>query len=235
MRLGAGRWVEKAAGVGWIAVLICLGAQIVTEWRLRTPYNPLVDAISDLGQTTCTAQFCSPLFWLLDLSFVLLGLCLALGGWLSHLSAPRLWWGSWVATVALSVGGAGMLIVGLCPENVFFPLHAVAAVVGLVAANVGTAFAGWALLHVRGHVPTGGSAIVVGAVGVAASALSVLIFGRLLPMLLGVGGGLERLGVEPLLLVMAVSGGALLLGEDVFVATLRRVRRTALTVRRRPA
>lgn len=234
MRLGSGRWIERAAGIGWVAVLICLIAQVVTECAMRTPYNPLEQAISDLGQARCTPQFCSPWYWMVDLSFVVLGFCLVVGGWLSHLSAPRLWWGSWVATVALTIGGAGMAVVGLFPEDVHFWIHVGGAVAGLVGANVGAAFAGWALLHVRGHRPTGGTAIVVGAVGVAASAVSILVFGGALRMLTGVGGGLERLGVEPLLLVMAVSGGALLLGEDVVVVALRRVQRTTLTVRRRP-
>lgn len=238
--------MERAAGLGWIAVLICLLAQVVTECAMRTPYSPLRDAVSDLGYSTCTPQICSPWFWMVDASFVILGLCLALGGWLSHLSAPRrqvagarrperLWWGSWVATVALSAGGLGMAIVGVCPENVYFPLHVVGAVVGLVGGNVGAAFAGWALLHVRGHRPTGWSAIVVGALGVGGAVLSALVFFGDLPALLGVGGGLERVGVEPLLVIMAVSGGALLLGEDVIVVALRTVRRSAVTVRRRPA
>jgi hypothetical membrane protein len=235
MRLGRGRWVERAAGIVWVTVLICLIAQIATQFGMRTPYNPLVQAISDLGQRTCTPQFCSPWFWMLDLSFVLLGLSLALGGWLSHISAPRLWWGSWVATVALSVAGVGMAVVGFFPEDVHFWIHVSGAIAGLVGGNVGMAFAGWALFHVRGHRPTGGTAMVVGAVGVAASVLSIVVFGGSLRILTGVGGGLERVGVEPLLLIMAISGGALLLGEDVLVATLRRVRRTAVTVRRRPA
>lgn len=220
--------MEKAAGMVWVAVLICLLAQIAAQWAMRTPYNPLVDAVSDLGQTTCTPRFCSPWFWMVDVSFVLLGLCLALGGWLSHVSAPRLCWVSWVATVALSVGGAGMVAVGVFPENLHLWAHVVGAAVGLVGGNVGAAFAGWALLRVRGHHPTGVSGIVVGVVGLVGSALSALVFAGVLRMLIGVGGGLERLGVEPLLLVMAFSGGALLLGEDVLAVALRGLRRSAL-------
>ncbi len=227
--------MERAAGIGWVTVLVCLVAQVVTELAMRTPYNPLVDAISDLGQTTCTPQFCSPLFWLLDASLVLLGLSLALGGWLAHLSAPRRCWWSRSATLALSLGGIGMAVVGLFPENVHFYVHVGGAITGLVLGNLGAALAGWALFHVRGHRPTGGVAIAVGAAGVAASFLSILIYAHRLPVLLGVGGGLERVGVEPLLLVMALSGGALLMGEDVIAVTLRRVRRSTLTVGRRPA
>ena len=223
MSVGAGRWLEKAAGMAWVAVILCLAAQVATEAAMRTPYNPLSDAISDLGQSTCTPQICSPWFWMLDSSFVLLGLCLALGGWLSHLSAGRPWWGSWVATGALSIGGIGMAVVGLVPENVHFYVHAGAAIVGLICANVGAAFAGWALLHVRGHGSTGRSAMVIGIVGVIASALSILIFAGPLRMMLGVGGGLERLGVEPLLVIMFISGGALFLGEDVLAMALRKL------------
>ena len=225
MGVGSDRRVEKAAGMVWEAVLICLLAQIATEWAMQTPYNPLVDAVSDLGQTTCTAQFCSPWFWMVDTSFVLLGLCLAIGGWLSHLSAPRLCWVSWVATIALSVGGAGMVVVGLAPENVHFWIHVGGAAVGLIGGNLGAAFAGWALLRSRGHRPTGVSAMVVGLAGLAGSMLSALVFAGELRMLIGVGGGLERLGVEPLLLVMALSGGALLLGEDVVAVALRGIQR----------
>lgn len=219
--------MEQAASVAWSAVVLCLVAQLVTEAEMRTPYSPLRDAISDLGVTTCTPQICSPWFWMVDGSFVLLGLCLAVGGVLSHLSAPRhrLWWGAWAATAALVVGGTGMAIVGLVPENVHFWIHVGGALSGLVGANVGTLFAGWALLRARGHRVTGSSAIVVGLVGFAGSALSVLVFGKYLPTLLGVGGGLERLGVWPLLLVMFFSGGALLLGEDVLGVAYTRVRR----------
>jgi hypothetical membrane protein len=227
--------MERAAGIGWVTVLICLIAQVVTELTMRTPYNPLVDAISDLGRTTCTPQYCSPLFWVLDGSLVLLGLSLALGGWLAHLSAPRPSWWSRGATLALSLGGIGMAVVGLFPENVDFDIHVAGAITGLVLGNVGAVLAGWALFHVRGHRSTGLAAIVIGAAGVAASLLSILIYGKLLPVLVGVGGGLERRGVEPLLLIMALSGGALLMGEDVLAVTLRRVRRSTLTAGRRPA
>lgn len=235
MALGGDRPIERPAGAAWVAVLVCLLAQVATQVAMRTPYSLLRDAVSDLGVTTCTPRMCSPWFWMVDGSLVVLGLCLALGGWLSHLSAPRLWWGSWVATVALSAGGLGMAVVGLCPENVYFPLHAVAAMAGLVGGNLGAAFAGWALLHVRGHRPTGTSAIVVGFVGVTGSALSALVFLGYLPVLAGVGGGLERLGVEPMLLIMALSGGTLLLGEDVLTVGLRRLRASRVSARRRPA
>lgn len=228
MGVGRDRWMERAAAGAWITVLICLLAQVATEAAMRTPYSFLRDAISDLGVTTCTPQICSPWYWMVDGSFVVLGLCLVLGGWLSHVSAPRLWWGSWAATVGLSVGGLGMAVVGLVPENVHFAVHVAGALAGLIGANVGTLFAGWALLRVRGHRVTGGSAIVVGVVGVAGSALSILVFGRYLPALLNVGGGLERLGVEPLLLITAISGGTLLLGEDVLAVALRQVRRSRL-------
>lgn len=234
--------MEKAAGTAWVAVLLCLLAQILTELAMRTPYSPLADAVSDLGQTTCTPGFCSPWFWMFDASFVLLGLCLAVGGWLSHVSAPRLCWPSWVATVALSLGGAGMAVVGLVPENVHFWVHVGGAAVGLIGGNVGAAFAGWALLRVRGHRPTGVSAVVVGLIGLVGSALSALVFAGELRSLIGVGGGLERLGVEPLLVIMALSGGALLLGEDVLAVALRgrrrsrsqRVATTSVTSRQEP-
>ena len=67
--------------------------------------------------------------------------------------------------------------------------------------------------------------MVVGLLGLAGSVLSALVFAGELRMLIGVGGGLERLGVEPLLLVMALSGGALLLGEDVLAVALRGIQR----------
>lgn len=235
MRLAGGRWVERAAGVGWMAVLVCLVAQVAAESAMRTPYNPLVDAVSDLGVTTCTRRLCSPDFWMLDGSLILLGLCLALGGWLTHLSAPRLWWGCWVATVALSVGGAGLVLAGAVPENVVFPLHVTGAAVGLIGGNVGTAFAGWALFHVRGHRHTGLCAIVVGIVGLVGAGLSTLVFFGQLPLLGGVGGGLERVGVEPMLVVTALSGGALLLGEDVLSVAARRLRRARRGESRSPA
>lgn len=235
MRVARGRSIEMVAGVGWMLVLVCLLAQIATEAAMRTRYSPLADAISDLGVSSCTPRLCSPRFWMLDGSLILLGLCLSIGGWLTHLSAPRLWWGCWVATVALSAGGVGLVIAGAVPENVLFTLHVAGAAVGLVGGNLGTAFAGWALLHVRGHRHTGAVGILVGILGLAGSGLAILVFLGRLPWLSGLGGGLERVGVEPMLIVMAMSGGTLLLGEDVVSVAARRLRRSGRGASRSPA
>ena len=227
MGVGRNRWIEVTAAIAWIAVIFCLVAQCVTEAAMQTPYSLLRDAISDLGAARCTPQICSPWFRLVDASFVVLGLCLAVGGVLSHLSAPRdrLWWGAWAATGALGMGGIGMAIIGFVPEDVHFRVHVGGALAGLIGANVGALFAGLALHRARGHRVTGVTAVVVGAVGFLGSALSVLVFGKFLPALLGVGGGLERLGVWPLLGIMFLSGGALLFGEDVLAKAYTSTRR----------
>ncbi len=170
------------------------------------PYSYARNYISDLGAVHCAAfppgspmLVCSPLHVLMNASFVVQGLLIAGGALLVRgmLARDRL------TTVGLSLvalAGAGVLVVGLAPEDAHIAVHLLGASAHLVAGNVGLIVVGFTLFKVsRGWL---------GRVWIAAGLIG-LIGAQLLinHTFLGLGvGGMERVGIYPLPLCLAVTG-----------------------------
>jgi hypothetical membrane protein len=199
-------------GAAWIvATLQVQLAQISAAAAWNPPYNWMTNYISDLGNTACgqfavphgtPAYVCSPLYLVMDASFVLSGVLTIVGAVLLR----RFWPPGQLTTVAVVlwvITGLGKIVVGLVPENTIVELHLIGALnipIGCIAILLNSLSV---LRTNRGVALTG---IVLTLVGLMGSVLSTA--GQLDPTLyLGLGvGGMERVSDYPGLLWMLLIG-----------------------------
>lgn len=112
--------------------------QVIVAWQWSPPYSVSRDTISDLGNTACgtwSGHFvCSPLHGLMNVSFVVLGMSMALGSALvaRHFAGNR---AAVVGLTAMAVSGMGVVVVGAFPENSVPAFHGLGAAVPFVAGN----------------------------------------------------------------------------------------------------
>lgn len=199
----------RAALVGafcWILTLGYFLAEVVVAAAWPDRYSFQNNLISDLGVTTCgpivqfggeSVSVCSPRHGLMNVSFVLTAALTGMGAVLL-----RRWWPpgrmSNVAMVCIVMTGVGGILVGLAPQNVNLPLHAVGTLLqlpGLVAPLL------LCVVWWRHHRGLALLSLVCGALGVA----GLLLFLTGFTDGLGVGGA-ERLAVWPLTVWTAVVG-----------------------------
>lgn len=100
--------------------------QVIVARAWTTSFSYTDNVISDLGNTACGPHgpdiVCSPLHGLMNASFIMLGLTMAIGSLLiyhefkrSHLSL--------VGFSCMALAGIGTILVGLFPENTIGQLH----------------------------------------------------------------------------------------------------------------
>ena len=152
--LPGGRWVVHGYGrpkirvgaVMWIAgPVLYLIAQLVAQAAWRTPYSWAVNPLSDLGAVRCQRMgsgyplpryVCSPLHGVVNTSVIAVGILLAGGVLLTACC-----WGSGIASRGarslLTVAAAGLVMVGLVPEDVNPGLHLLGAFLAIVVGNCG--------------------------------------------------------------------------------------------------
>ena len=154
-------------------------AVVALRWAGPSPYSLSENFISDLGALRCEPHsgrsVCSPLNWLMDGSFVLQGLGMILAALLITSSvlcvaarhaparssapvgpSPAEAFAATAVRVLLGLSGAGLVVVGLVPEDTIAALHLTAAgfyfggsSLALVVLGVqwlGRTSAGWAVL-----------------------------------------------------------------------------------------
>jgi hypothetical membrane protein len=137
-------WRLVSGGICWVATLEFFAAQAIAQsaWK-GSDYSLAGNAISDLGVTACgritvagqSGYYCSPLHSLMNASFVITGILMLLG---LYLTLP-IWpagrlarWGIALFTLA----GIGKIIVGLVPGDVNYGLHSLGGL-GIIFANIG--------------------------------------------------------------------------------------------------
>src|SRR5579862_308519 len=137
-------WRLVSGGICWVATLEFFAAQAIAQsaWK-GSDYSLTGNAISDLGVTVCgriavagqSGYYCSPLHSLMNASFVVTGILMLLG---LYLTLP-IWpigrlarWGIALFTLA----GIGKIMVGLAPGNVNYGLHSLGGL-GIIFANIG--------------------------------------------------------------------------------------------------
>ncbi|MDQ3010545.1 MAG: DUF998 domain-containing protein [Acidobacteriota bacterium] len=207
----AGAGIERAIRLGsiiWILAIQFFVAQIVVQSAWVTPFSLTQNFISDLGNTTCgpygNNYVCSPLHVRMNLSFVALGLIILFGGALIHSEFPA----GHIRTAGLtllSVAGAGIIMVGLFPENENLTLHKVGAAGHFVIGNLSVVVLGISLMLAGGRQVLAAYSIGSGLIGLLATALFIS------DKFLGLGiGGMERLAAYPLPLWLIVTGIAFL-------------------------
>ncbi|MFD0596796.1 DUF998 domain-containing protein [Catellatospora coxensis] len=126
---------QRLGAACWMLTVAYFLVQPVVAAAWDPAYSFTDNTISDLGNAICTTSdeswrpgvfLCSPRHVLMNMTFVLVGLCTTVGA-----LTTRAWWprhrlaGSGLALIAVS--GVGAVLVGLAPGDVNMPLHLVGA------------------------------------------------------------------------------------------------------------
>ncbi len=153
--------------VFWILTLEFFVGQAIAQAAWHTPYSLLTNSISDLGNTACgswppggahqaaglglgASYVCSPLHSVMNLSFIVTGVLILLGLYLTRSQWPRCRLTAW-GMALLAAAGVGKIIVGLVPENTVILLHLLGAL-GIPCAVIGILLLGLATRNTRHSV-----------------------------------------------------------------------------------
>jgi hypothetical membrane protein len=119
------RW----GALAWLLTLQFFVVETVAQLRMKVPYSRVDDVISTLGSTG------SPAHRLMNASFVVQGALIVAGVVLLrpalHGAAAR------VASVLLTLAGAGVLLVGVFPQDGNLTLHRTGALLYLLGGGLG--------------------------------------------------------------------------------------------------
>jgi hypothetical membrane protein len=134
----------------WVLSLQYYITQVVVaaSWSKDHGYNWANNTISDLGNTRCgvygSRLVCSPLHTYMNISFIVLGITMAVGAYLLR----KLLKGSSLCKFGLSfmaLAGVGTVLVGLFPENTISELHIIGAALPFTLGNLAMIMVGFAL------------------------------------------------------------------------------------------
>jgi hypothetical membrane protein len=139
-------------GGAWILTLLYFVGQLVGQAAWRTPYSLIDNRVSDLGSTACgstvaNTYICSPLHAVMNATFILTGVLIMIGLFLTRSVWPRRRLTTW-GLVLLAIAGAGTILIGLSPENVNVLIHLVGAL-NIPAGNAAMILLGFAIWHDR--------------------------------------------------------------------------------------
>lgn len=185
----------------WVASIQFFITQLVVAMLWGTHYSTLQNTISDLGNSACGIYsgryICSPLYSWMNLSFIILGITMALGSVLIY-HEFRKSWGSGTGFGLMALAGIGTILVGAFPENTVSQLHSIGAFLAIFIGDLALLFLGyWLDLSLPMQVYT----LLSGGL----SALAFLLF--VTHNYLGLGiGGMERLAAHPQTLWLIVFG-----------------------------
>lgn len=152
-------------------------------------YSLASDTVSRLGEVGCSPAYCSPWHELMNGSFVVFGVLLALGATLLHRRLGP------VVTALLVVSGLSSVATGLAPQDQDATLHLVAAAPLFVAQPLALLLLG---VGARWEQPRTARALTATGVVTAAAAVAFIAFGDT-----PVTGALERLALWPVLVALA--------------------------------
>lgn len=186
----------------WLLSAQYFAAQIIAASSWSSSFSWANNVISDLGNTACGPYYerlvCSPDHGLMNASFILLGVTMALGAWLIYqeFRESQL---SLAGFSLMALAGIGTILVGAFPENTIHALHAIGAVLALGVGNVGLIVLALALKRVRKAFRI--YTLASGVISLAAFLLFILGF------YLGFGSGtIERIASYPQTLWLVLFG-----------------------------
>lgn len=184
----------------WIICIQYFVVQFIAAAAYVGQFSWTQNTISDLGNTACAVYggryVCSPQYALMNASFILLGITQLLGALLLYSvnkSVQNL-----LGYGCLVMAGVGTIIVGLYPENVIGPMHALGAALPFVLGNIAMI-----VLANKSKFPTWLKyySILGGSIGLVALVLFMT------KNFLGIGlGGMERVVAYPQTFWMIVVG-----------------------------
>lgn len=132
----------------WMLTAHYFITQVVVAAAWKTPYSWLHNPISDLGNTECGLYagryVCSPLHGLMNASFILLGLLMALGSLLIYQGFKKSE-GTLLGFSFMATAGLGALLVGAFPENTISSLHTLGALLPFLFGNLALVILAFAL------------------------------------------------------------------------------------------
>jgi hypothetical membrane protein len=193
-------------GAAWILTLLYFVGQIIAQAAWRAPYSLIDNRVSDLGSTSCgstvaNSYICSPLHAVMNATFILTGVLILGGLYLTRPVRPRRKLSTW-GLILLGIAGAGTILIGLSPENVNVLLHLIGAL-NIPAGNAAMILLGLVIWHDR-RWPRFAPwfSVALGAIGFLG-----LLGGLFMVILTGHGGGLaERIALYPLIIWLIVFG-----------------------------
>lgn len=193
------------------------GVQLFVALQWIPPYSLSRDTISDLGNTVCGTwngrYVCSPLHSWMNASFVVLGMTMTFGSVLisrNIATGP----GPKMGFAAMAISGAGVVMVGIFPENSVSALHGLGTTMPFVLGNISLL-----ILALSLKVPVLLRCYIFLSGGIAILGLVVYVSGHYL----GLGeGGMERVVAYPQTVCLIVIG--------FYLATRNSARQEAHTI-----
>lgn len=197
----------RLGALAWVLAVQFLVVQAVVAQQWPTQFSLADDVISALGNTSPCGQsadgaplFCSPWHAVMNVSFILIGITMSIGAILTPTAfAPGL-----RRTTAIGLfllGGVGVVLVGLYPENESELVHAAGAAANFLGANLALILYGLAIPSASRRSGFKMFSVALGVVGLAATVL--FVEGRYL----GIGlGGMERVAIYPITIWQIVAG-----------------------------
>ena len=132
----------------YISCLQYFLVQVVVGERWSPPYSWGRNTISDLGNTVCGTfnahRVCSPAHDLMNISLGVLGATMLIGSILNR-QANLSQRGASIGFRCMEFAGAGVVVVGLFPENSVSALHGLGAALAFVLGNVAIIWLGVSL------------------------------------------------------------------------------------------
>lgn len=123
----------------WMLNIQYFLVQLIVARVWAHPYSIARNTISDLGNTVCGPYsghlVCSPQHNLMNASFILLGITMALGSMLIRQEFKKTSL-SFVGFSFLALGGIGAILVGFFPENTISSLHVLGAGMTFLLGNL---------------------------------------------------------------------------------------------------
>jgi hypothetical membrane protein len=138
------RWPQVGPAL-FVASALYFFAQIIVAWVYKPPpYSLVRNNISDLGNTKCGVNVCSPRHLVMNVAFFLLGVVMVFGSWLlSHEFTEKRGHEKGEQNAAcigfslMALGGIGAMLVGIFPENTNSTMHVLGAGLAIGAGNLG--------------------------------------------------------------------------------------------------
>jgi hypothetical membrane protein len=186
----------------WVSSIQYFIIQLIVISAWTVPHSWANNFISDLGNTECGMYaglpVCSPLHLLMNVSFVVFGVTMALGAWLLRRQYERTWLLA-AAFGLMMLSGFGTVLVGLFPENTVNSLHIFGAFLGLGVGNVSVLLLGLGFRNIHPAVRW---------MTIFSAVVSLTAFGLFVSdMHLALGrGGMERLISYPFTIWMIAFG-----------------------------